>query len=66
MSASLKESWGSYPSAEIELIDEGGKARLRVREPHGKASIFLTRGDLQWLAEQALLLEHVLSERGAG
>ena len=57
----LKETYGAFPSAELDLIMDGDKVRLRVREPHGKATIFLTRDDLTWLAEQALLLEAELA-----
>lgn len=64
---SLGESWGEHPSAELELIDEsdraGDRARLRVREPHGKCSIFLTRDDLVFLAEQCLLIEAAMKDR---
>lgn len=61
--ARLGESYGANPSAELELMDEGDRCRLRVREPHGKVSIMLTRDDLVFLAEQALLIEAAMKER---
>lgn len=54
------ESWGKHPNAEVDLIDEVDYVRLRVREPSGKASIFLTREDLHWLIERARHLERKL------
>ena len=39
----IQETYGAHPNAELEVIDEGDKIRVRVREPHDKVSIFLTR-----------------------
>lgn len=55
-----RESWGKHPNAEVDLIDEVDCVRLRVREPSGKASIFLTRDDLHWLIERARHLKRKL------
>ena len=48
----LQETFGAHPSAELEMIDEGDKVRVRVREPHGKASIFLTLGEVITVKER--------------
>ena len=53
---------GHARPAELELIDEGGHARLRIRE-YDKASIWLTRDELTWLAEAALLLRAEMDAR---
>ena len=47
----IRETYGAHPSAELNIIDEGNKVRIRVREPNlGKASIFLTDVELGGLA----------------
>jgi hypothetical protein len=51
MTITIKETFGAHPGAELEVIDEGDKVRVRVREPHGKASIFLTLGQIIALRE---------------
>jgi hypothetical protein len=64
--APVKETYGAYPSAEIDVVDEDTHARIRVREPNlGKASIFLTAGELEEHARECLRLAEQLRQRGA-
>jgi hypothetical protein len=58
----IKESLNALAFAELDVIDEGplGTARIRVRETHGKASIFLTVDELELLAERCLLVREKL------
>ncbi len=37
----IKETYGEFPTATIEVIVESNRVRVRVREPSGKASICL-------------------------
>ncbi len=48
----------------LELVFEDTHVRLRVREPSGKASIFLDADDLTLLADQALLMRERLPQVG--
>lgn len=53
----------SRPAPTLELVFEDTHVRVRIREPSGKASIFLNVDDLTLLAEQALLMRERLLDK---
>lgn len=55
-----ESSHGHAKPAVLELVDEGTKYRVRVREAHGKASIFLTDNELYRLG---LEINYMRSQR---
>lgn len=61
----LPESFGRYPDpkGEIELLDEGEKFRVRIRETHGKASIFLTADELTKVCTRGITMVAANAQR---
>lgn len=47
----IKETYGAHPNAELDVLSEGDHVRVRVREPSGKASIFLNADEMRILIQ---------------